>query len=104
MVIAGDDVTDSEFDEIEPAGRDRAIHSYRNLARSLLERDLLLATGRPDIAERLIVLTQKGAPILGNLEATVGRITREVDVDGPASAGSPGAANAHRAHPATRAA
>src|SRR3954452_4545890 len=64
--------------------------------------DLPLAVRRPQISQRSIVLAQKRAPVLGNLEAAVRDVTGELDLYCGASIVDAGTADPHAAHPAAR--
>ena len=100
MVIAGENVLDAELDEVEPARRDGAIDVHRDGPRFLPEDHLPLAARRAKIAEGLVVLAQKGAPVLGDVETAMGSVAGEVDLDCCAGLVGAGAANAHSPGPA----
>src|SRR5258708_29432666 len=74
MIVAGEDVQDSELDEVEPAGRGRAVDVRRGGPRRLPEHHLALAARRAEIAEALVVLAHTGAPVFSNVEATMCRL------------------------------
>src|SRR5258707_15053199 len=103
MIIAGEDVQDSELDEVEPAGRGRAVDVRRGGPRRLPEDHLALAARRAEIAEALIVLAQKGAPVFADVEATMCGVAGEVDLDGCARLVGAGAANTYSARTAANA-
>lgn len=71
MVIAGENVLDTELDEVEPARRGRAVDVEIGGPRPLAKDDLALAARRAEVAEGLVVLAQKGAPVFGDVEATM---------------------------------
>src|SRR5712671_7675108 len=81
MVIAGENVLDAELDEVEPARRDGTVDVHSNGPRFLPEDHLALAARRADIAEGLVVLAQKGAPVFGDVEATMRGVAGEIDLD-----------------------
>ena len=71
MVVAGEDVLDPERDEVEPAGWGGTVDIDAGRLRRLPEGYLALAARGPDIAEALVVLAKKSAPVLGNVEAAM---------------------------------
>src|SRR6185436_6023845 len=100
MVIAGEDVLDAELDEVEPTRRHGAVDVHSDEPRFLPEDHLPLAARRAKIAEGLVVLAQEGAPVLGDVETTMGSVAGEVDLDCCAGLVGAGAANAHSPGPA----
>jgi len=68
MVIAGDDVLDAQLDEIEPARRHGTVTSIVTFRDGSSKLTCRFAVGRPQISQRSIMLAQKRAPVLGNLE------------------------------------
>src|ERR1700682_5161480 len=79
----------------QPVATARAIDVSSGAPRLSPERHLPLAARRADIAKGLVVLAQKGAPVLGDVEAAMGGVAVEIDLDRRARLVCAGAADAY---------